>query len=88
MNRAGGRSGSLRNIGRIEQWNVGSGAGRTVPAADAERPLSVSKAVVLLPANRPCRLLGQVLSSKIFANRGAIYQVVKPQSKNYEVLTF
>ena len=26
MNRAGGRSGSLRNIGRIEQWNVGSGA--------------------------------------------------------------
>ena len=29
------------------------------------------------------------LSSKIFVmNRGAIYQVVKPQSKNYEVLTF
>jgi len=26
VNRAGGRSGSLRNIGRIEQWNVGSGA--------------------------------------------------------------
>ena len=26
MNRAGGRSGSLRNIGRIEQWNFGSGA--------------------------------------------------------------
>jgi hypothetical protein len=48
VNRAGGRSGSLRNIGRIEQWNVGSGAGRTVPAADAERPLSVSKAVALL----------------------------------------
>jgi hypothetical protein len=79
VNRAGGRSGSLRNIGRIEQWNVGSGAGRAVPAADAERPLSVSKAVALLPANRPCRLLGQVLSSKIFVtNRGAIYQVVKP----------
>jgi hypothetical protein len=49
VNRAGGRSGSLRNIGRIEQWNVGSGAGRAVPAADAERPLSVSKAVALLP---------------------------------------
>jgi hypothetical protein len=27
VNRAGGRSGSLRNIGRIEQWNVGSGEG-------------------------------------------------------------
>ena len=52
-------------------------------------PVSVSKAVALLPANRPCRLLGQVLSSKIFVtNRGPIYQVVKPQCKNYEVLTF
>src|SRR5580704_10450099 len=67
----------------------GDSTRRAVPAADAERPLSVSKAVALRPANRPCRLLGQVLSSKIFVtNRRAIYQVVKPQSKNYEVLTF
>jgi hypothetical protein len=41
VNRAGGRSGSLRNIGRIEQWNVGSGALGAVPAVKAERLLWV-----------------------------------------------
>jgi len=54
VNRAGGRSGSLRNIGRIEQWNVGSGAGGT--ALNPIRPA----AVALFPApsftgNYSCR---------------------------------
>ena len=31
--------------------------------AKTERPLSVLKAVALLPTNRPCRLLGEVLRS-------------------------
>jgi hypothetical protein len=38
VNRAGGRSGSLRNIGRIEQWNVGSGAWAAVAVDASERP--------------------------------------------------
>jgi hypothetical protein len=45
VNRAGGRSGSLRNIGRIEQWNVGSGhdrktrtQGRMAAAGSISRP--------------------------------------------------
>jgi len=44
VNRAGGRSGSLRNIGRIEQWNVGSGATCDGPAAKASDRYSWNEA--------------------------------------------
>jgi hypothetical protein len=37
VNRAGGRSGSLRNIGRIEQWNVGSGASSPIRCVVSHR---------------------------------------------------
>ena len=83
------KSGCCRSIDFIHRVECRERGMKSGSPADAERPLSVSKAVALLPANRPCRLLGQVLSSKIFVtNRGPIYQVVKPQCKNYEVLTF
>jgi hypothetical protein len=81
VNRAGGRSGSLRNIGQIEQWNVGSGGrSRHVRAMSAASlpcrlsPSTIRVGGVLLA--REQRRLAAIVTADVVGYAHAVYEQI------------